>query len=99
MTTNDNNYLGKLCSKFYCEKCDYYTSKKSSFDNHNNSAKHQKSININENNAKLCSAFVCQTCNKTYKDNSGLWRHKKKCTKEELENENLKIKLIQTIIR
>ena len=84
MLSNEN--YAKLCSKFFCEKCDYYTSKKSSFDNHNNSAKHQKSININENNAKLCSAFVCQTCNKTYKDNSGLWRHKKKCTKEELDN-------------
>ena len=84
MLSNEN--YAKICSKFFCEKCDYYTSKKSSFDNHNNSAKHQKSININENNAKLCSTFVCQTCNKTYKDNSGLWRHKKKCTKEELEN-------------
>ena len=84
MLSNEN--YAKICSKFFCEKCDYYTSKKSSFDNHNNSAKHQKSININENNAKLCSTFVCQTCNKTYKDNSGLWRHKKKCTKEELDN-------------
>jgi len=37
-------------------------------------------------NANLCSLFVCQTCNKTYKDNSGLWRHKKKCAKEELDN-------------
>jgi hypothetical protein len=27
-------------------------------------------------------------CGKTYKDNSGLWRHKKKCTKEELYNED-----------
>jgi hypothetical protein len=86
MLSNEN--YAKICSKFFCEKCHYYTSKKSSFDNHNNSLKHQKSMDSNENNAKLCSIFVCQTCNKTYKDNSGLWRHKKKCTKEELDNED-----------
>ena len=86
MLSNEN--YAKICSKFFCDKCHYYTSKKSSFDNHNNSLKHQKSMDINENNAKLCSIFVCQTCNKTYKDNSGLWRHKKKCTKEELDNED-----------
>ncbi len=86
MLSNEN--YAKLCSKFFCEKCHYYTSKKSSFDNHNNSSKHKKSMVINENNANLCSIFVCQTCNKTYKDNSGLWRHKKKCTKEELDNED-----------
>jgi hypothetical protein len=85
MLSNEN--YAKLCSKFFCEKCNYYTSKKSSFDNHNNSMKHKKSININEKNANLCSLFVCQTCNKTYKDNSGLWRHKKKCAKKELDAE------------
>jgi len=86
MLSNEN--YAKLCSKFFCEKCQYYTSKKSSFVNHNNSLKHQKSMFGNEKTAKLCSVFVCQTCNKTYKDNSGLWRHKKKCTKEELDNED-----------
>jgi hypothetical protein len=23
--------------------------------------------------------FTCEICNKEYKDNSGLWKHKKKC--------------------
>jgi hypothetical protein len=27
----------------------------------------------------LSSGFICQICSKEYKDNSGLWRHKKKC--------------------
>jgi hypothetical protein len=27
-------------------------------------------------------------CGKTYKDNSGLWRHKKKCLKEELDSDD-----------
>jgi hypothetical protein len=33
----------------------------------------------NENLPKICSEFICQNCSKKYKDNSGLWRHKKKC--------------------
>jgi hypothetical protein len=35
--------------------------------------------NSNENLPKFCSEFNCKNCNKQYKDNSGLWRHKKKC--------------------
>ena len=34
---------------------------------------------INKNLPKNCSEYVCIICHKKYKDNSGLWRHKKKC--------------------
>jgi len=56
---------------YYCEKCDYTASRKSSCDKHKLSAKH--------NNQYLATSFYCVLCNKTYKDPSGLWRHKKKC--------------------
>jgi hypothetical protein len=36
-------------------------------------------MNVNQNLQKFCNEFICQKCNKKYKDNSGLWRHKKKC--------------------
>jgi hypothetical protein len=42
----------------------------------------------NKNLLKSCSELICEKCNKTYKDSSGLWRHKKKCISE---NENIKI--------
>ena len=74
-----NHNLPEFCFKYYCKKCDYGTSKKSSYDDHVLSAKHKKSIDCNENLPKICSDFVCKNCNKKYKDNSGLWRHKKKC--------------------
>ena len=74
-----NEIMPELCSKFYCKKCDYRTSKKSSYDNHINSNKHTKSMISNQIMPKLCSDFICQICSKKYKDNSGLWRHKKKC--------------------
>jgi len=77
MSSNKN--LPKICPKFYCEICDYGTSKKSSYSEHLISKKHLKSIEINKNLPKICHKFVCQNCNKKYKDNSGLWRHKKKC--------------------
>ncbi len=74
-----NQKMPQLCHKFYCEKCDYGTCKKSSYDNHLMSSKHKKSMIINEIMPKLCSKYTCDKCNKLYKDNSGLWRHKQKC--------------------
>jgi hypothetical protein len=57
------------------------------------SAKHKKSMDFNENLPKICSDFVCKNCNKKYKDNSGLWRHKKKCN--DVENISIDIQEIQ----
>jgi hypothetical protein len=74
-----NEIMPKICSKFYCEKCDYRTSKKSSYENHLVSIKHNKTTIVNQIMPKLCSKYVCENCNKIYKDNSGLWRHKQKC--------------------
>ena len=85
---NSNKNLPKICCKFYCEKCDYGTCKKSSYDDHLISAKHIKSMIGNENLPKICSEFICQNCSKKYKDNSGLWRHKKKCNTNEPTVEN-----------
>ena len=78
-----NEILPKFCSKFFCEICDYSTSKKSSYNDHLLSTKHQKSMvcKQNSNQNLLNSApqkYTCQFCNKEYKDNSGLWRHKNK---------------------
>ena len=77
MFSNENN--PKLSLKFVCKNCDYGTSKKSNYDNHIRSAKHTKSIFSNENKPQLSHNYACILCSKEYKDNSGLWRHKKKC--------------------
>jgi hypothetical protein len=78
-----NEILPKFCSKFFCEICDYSTCKKSSYDDHLLSTKHQKSMVCKQNsNPNLPNSapqkYTCQNCNKEYKDNSGLWRHKNK---------------------
>ena len=77
MFSNENN--PKLSLKFVCKNCDYRTSKKSNYNNHIRSAKHAKSMFSNENKPQLSHNYVCLLCSKEYKDNSGLWRHKKKC--------------------
>ena len=78
-----NKKLPKICSKYFCEKCDYRTGKKSSYDDHLLTAKHNLAMFSNENSAILGSKFMCPNCCKEYKDNSGLWRHKKKCIAEQ----------------
>jgi hypothetical protein len=90
METLGDKIMPKLCPKYFCEICDYGTSKKSSWDNHLLAAKHKKSIkgDVLETNGdkimpKLCSTnFTCEKCNKNYKSRNGLWKHTKNCLEE-----------------
>jgi len=75
----------KSSKNYCCEKCDYYTFRKSQYDRHLSTDKHLnqgKSTIINQKVPKSSAAFDC-ICGKKYKDNSGLWRHKKSCSKKE----------------
>ena len=72
----------KVAKKYMCSRCDYTTCKKSSYDKHLTTQKHNiKSIcNIsNQEVAKSCSEHICEKCNKIYISRVGLWHHKKKC--------------------
>jgi len=90
MTTGDNKNLQKTCTKFYCEYCDYNTDRKSSYDCHLLTRKHQKTTNNNKNLQKTCNNLnlICDNCNKTFNDRAGLWRHKKKCNNVNNVNDN-----------
>jgi hypothetical protein len=89
METLEDKIMPKLCPRFYCEKCHYATSKKSSFDNHILSDKHKRitqnykiDYNYAENMPKLCSETnngVTCVCGKKYKHRQGLWKHRKTC--------------------
>jgi hypothetical protein len=89
---------------YYCNICDYYTSKKYNYNKHKTTAKHTMSMVGNVKVAKVAT-FFCE-CGKVYKDNSGLWRHKKKCqinNEQQLveylskENNELKTLIITTL--
>ena len=109
METLGNKIMPKKLEKFYCKYCDYGTSKKSSFNNHNLSSKHIKSIKINaletfgnENMPKLCcSKYMCEKCNKEFQNRSGLWKHNKKCFEKEKikDNEQPDKELIMILIK
>jgi hypothetical protein len=90
--------VAKSCSKvahaFYCEKCDYGTSKKSSWTKHIQTKKHNAAQMLHNDTpkvAKSCSGgrFECE-CGKTYKHHQSYYRHKEKCTWTPLvENDKL----------
>jgi hypothetical protein len=83
-------------SKYYeCILCDFKCSRKSQYERHLNTRKHEIATNSNNNVTKSSNiiSYICD-CGKEYKDRSGLWRHSKKCliTQEENTNTNNIIK-------
>jgi hypothetical protein len=107
METLGNAILPNSAFKFYCNCCDYGTSKKSSFNDHNLSAKHQKNIignvletNVNEIMPKFCSiTYSCEKCQKEFKNRSGLWKHNKKCTNTETFEKQNEIKMLTELVK
>ena len=85
MATNDNENLAKFSKQFYCEVCDYTTSRKYNLNIHLQSERHKNNANDNDNNsilAKTSKKYECQNCSKIFNDRAGLWRHNKKCNIE-----------------
>jgi hypothetical protein len=78
---------------FHCEICDYNTSKKSLLNQHLKTNKHINKILETDGNQKYSFAYHCDNCYKSYKNRSGLWKHKKLCKlieqEENLNNENI----------
>ena len=74
-----NDVLPKKPTEFICEKCYFKSSNKKDFTRHTQTKKHFSNVNqcfSIQNTQK--TPYECN-CGKIYKDNSGLWRHKKKC--------------------
>jgi hypothetical protein len=76
----------KVASKYYCEKCDYYSNKKSDFNKHCLTIKHNGTF-FGDNGTFFGDNDTCQKwecpCGKIYKFHSGYYRHKKICPKKE----------------
>jgi len=108
MAMLSNNFTPKLPKIFSCELCDFHTSNKKDFKRHNETLKHNcnikqsESMNVSQNYPK----YSC-ICGKEYKDNSGLWRHKKKCSdevgltnlKNDLANEEKQQQLVDYLLK
>lgn len=96
--------------KYSCSICQFYSRKKSNYEEHLMTRKHKMSMISNKNQpnpanvANLGSKYSC-ICGKVYKDNSGLWRHKKKCVgeldnlKKDLTNEEKQQQLVEYLMK
>ncbi len=100
--------------KFICEKCEFICKRKWDFNMHLKTQKHIKTvkipkmelkpvktvdiINLDENCKNICN------CGKTYKTQSGLWKHKQKCISqnqgnnilETNNNENILLEIVKS---
>ena len=63
-----------MTHKHICSICQYYTNKKSSYNQHLLTQKHQITTE-DKNNVN----YECQNCQKVFQVRSGLWKHTKKC--------------------
>jgi hypothetical protein len=87
MVGNGSILVPKSSENFYCELCDYSTSRKSQYDRHLSTDKHKNRENDskmvgNDSDlvAKSSKCYEC-LCGNKYKYDSGYYRHKKKCNK------------------
>ena len=90
MEDKDDKIKGKSSQKvtqiFYCNCCHYNTSKKTNYDKHLTTTKHQRMTEDYNGGQKVAKSsqkvanqtFVCE-CGKIYKHRQGLWKHKKVC--------------------
>jgi len=88
------------CIEFVCELCHYNTSRKSQFERHLLTAKHNNLKSLTNKVPDENPDHICCNCNKKYKSRVGLWYHKKKCNFQLIpESADLsKIDLIKQLI-
>jgi hypothetical protein len=87
---------------YECKNCYYYTYNMYDFKKHNDTIKHKSvseamaidNFSMDGDKKSPQKKFICLNCNKEYKDNSGLWRHKKKSCEKTIYNENNNINKI-----
>lgn len=86
------NFSPKIAKKFSCEKCDYECCKKSDYDKHLLTPKHQNRTKLNDLehiSRKNRQDYICTKCNKTYKARNSLWYHEQKCNSYSNNNETM----------
>jgi hypothetical protein len=75
---------------FECQKCNYITNNRYDYKKHCQTIKHNQEILTDDFSIVMDKSqpkkYLCAKCNKSYKDNSGLWKHKKNCKKIDDEN-------------
>ena len=76
MFVNTDKKVQESSVNYYCEKCNFSTSRKSQYNRHLLTNKHKILINTDEKGSE--KLFYCD-CGKKYKHSQSLYNHKKKC--------------------
>ena len=88
----------KSAEFFYCNFCDYSTSKKGDYKRHLGTLKHKWKQMETNGNQKRALGIQCEFCNKSFKSRSGLWKHEKMCIKRiEGNKDDLKNVIIEVV--
>jgi hypothetical protein len=74
-------YKDNFLDKYYCNKCGYYTERKSQWIRHSKTKKHN-----NYNYSK--QLYICYSCNMSFSSRTTMWRHSKNCISETVPNNN-----------
>ena len=69
----------KNATTFHCQFCDFLSSKKSNYNKHLLTRKHQTLTTLTTKEKKK-PTHICAYCEREYRSREGLWHHKKKCT-------------------
>ena len=89
MTTNYyNKNENKTKTKYFCDKCNFNTCKKTDFNRHLNTVKHLKLHNTTEIVEKNDKIYKCNS-GKVYKHHSSLYNHKKTCNVNSNSNNDI----------
>ena len=76
--------MPKMPIFYECKTCHFKCSKRSNFNEHLFTSKHQNRTKLNEKTAISCQTiYACKKCNKLYKARNSLWYHEKKCTQKD----------------
>ena len=65
----------KVATKFFCESCDYITSKRSDYDKHILTAKHKKKQLLLKNEKKLSQKYLCEPCDYNTSNKTNYYKH------------------------
>ena len=85
MIQNDTKKVPKSSNFFFCEKCNYSTSRRSQYTRHLSTVKHKNLENDTNDTKKVpkgSTGFQCE-CGKNYIQKQNLYRHRKICKFQE----------------
>ena len=87
----ETKIVPKNANCFECKKCNFKCRKESNWNIHLLTRKHKMEITGNNGNEKDASIYDCDVCSKKFQTNSGLWKHRKKCSINQADDKKFAI--------